>query len=404
MLPQSETERLLEAHLNRLGVTVERETEATAFTDDGGNGPASLSTRLRYKDGRMESATSRWLVGCDGAHSMVRHGLGMDFSGDTMMDDWFLADVHLSGLRSSPDELSLYWHADGILALFPITRDRYRIIADVGTAHRGAGLPDPDLAQVQAVVDRRGPGGIVVSDPVWLSAFRINDRKVNDYRTGGVFLAGDAAHIHSPAGGQGMNTGMQDAFNLAWKLALARQPGIASDLLLDSYSQERSAIGDQVLEAAGRLTAVAVLRNPALQAVRNAVARLALGLAPVRRGMADTLSEVSIGYAHSPLNGNAPHGAPAPGPGERIAPQQGETPIGADSRPFFVLFADDAPQAHELVGRHPALLDPTVRPPLAQGGIWLARPDGYVAQSAPRGGWDAIGLYLDNLVAGQPLV
>ena len=102
-------------------------------------------------------------------------------------------------------------------------------------------------------------------DPIWLAAFRINERKVSRYRWGRAFLAGDAAHIHSPAGGQGMNTGMQDAFNLAWKLAMVVH-GACSEALLDSYSPERSAVGDQVLKAAARLTAVGTLRNPVAQA------------------------------------------------------------------------------------------------------------------------------------------
>src|SRR5207302_4442356 len=129
------------------------------------------------------------------------------------------------------------------------------------TARTAGTPPEPSLAEVQAIVDERGPGGVRLSEPHWLSGFRIHERKVADYRRGRCFLAGDAAHIHSPAGGQGMNTGMQDTWNLAWKLALV-QAGRARPDLLDSYSQEREEVGEMVLRNAARLTRVATLRNP----------------------------------------------------------------------------------------------------------------------------------------------
>src|SRR5271166_5441127 len=114
------------------------------------------------------------------------------------------------------------------------------------------------LEQVQTIIDRRGPSGLKAFDPIWLAGFRINDRKVSDYRWGRVFLVGDAAHVHSPAGGQGMNTGMQDAFNLAWKLAFVFRNS-CDEHLLDSYSPERSAVGDEVLKSAAMLTTVGTM-------------------------------------------------------------------------------------------------------------------------------------------------
>ena len=129
------------------------------------------------------------------------------------------------------------------------------MIADVGEAHEQAHRADPSLEDVQAILDERGPGGITASSPVWLTSFRINERKVANYRAGRVFLAGDAAHIHSPAGGQGMNTGMQDACNLAWKLALVCRGVAAAEPLLESYNIDAgAAVGRQVLRDAGRLT------------------------------------------------------------------------------------------------------------------------------------------------------
>src|SRR6201999_3381408 len=169
--------------------------------------------------------------------------------------------------------------------MIPLSATRFRIIADLGPSSDG-GPVTPTLDQVQAIIDHRGPRGMTAADPIWLSGFRINERKVRDYRSGRVFLAGDAAHIHSPAGGQGMNTGMQDAFNLAWKLALVCR-GEASEQILKSYSVERSEVGEQVLKAAGQLTAVATLRNHTVQTLRNYAAQFLLGLKPVRDAMVD---------------------------------------------------------------------------------------------------------------------
>src|SRR5580698_6383262 len=144
-------------------------------------------------------------------------------------------------------------------------------------------------------------------DPIWLAGFRINGRKCSSYRWGRAFLCGDAAHVHSPAGGQGMNTGMQDAFNLAWKLALVAH-GRCEEALLDSYSPERSYVGEQVLKNAQHLTVVGTTRNPVFRAVRDALGHIMLGLAPVEQAVADTMTEVSIGYPESPLNAGSASG------------------------------------------------------------------------------------------------
>ena len=201
--------------------------------------------------------------------------------------------------------------------------------------------PTPTLEQVQAIIDRRGPSGLTAFDPIWLAGFRINGRKVASYRWGRVFLAGDAAHVHSPAGGQGMNTGMQDAFNLAWKLALVIH-GKAAEHLLDSYSPERSGVGDEVLKAAGRLTAVGTMRNPVAQTVRNLVGQVMLGLGPVQHAFADNMTEVAIGYPRSPLNGPSLGGV-GPKPGQRVAPVAGQVPVGSGGTPRFAAVREGAP-------------------------------------------------------------
>jgi len=393
MIPQSETERLLDEHLQSLGVSVERSVELLRFED----GVDRVVSTLCLPNGREEIVENSWLIGCDGAHSTVRHQLGMGFEGDTLASDWILADVHLKGVPR-PSEIAILWHAEGVLAIFPITATRYRVIANVGDGSGGV-KNDPTLAEVQAVMDRRGPGGIIASDPIWLAVFHINERKVKDYRAGHVFLAGDAAHIHSPAGGQGMNTGMQDACNLAWKLAMVQRGMCTAEPLLDSYSAERGAVGEAVLKDAGRLTSVGILSGDFKQSIRNRLAPLIFGLAPVRKAAAEKLTELSIGYPKSPLHveGASVHGGPEAG--ERAPVRAGEKPIGAGRTPRFALCAEASEGAMRLIARYPGLLEAKPHTPYHSGGVWLVRPDGYVAVGARAGDWAHCEAFLQRIAA-----
>jgi 2-polyprenyl-6-methoxyphenol hydroxylase-like FAD-dependent oxidoreductase len=394
MLPQSETERLLEAHLDTYGVELQRSVELTHFIES----PEFLTCTLVHPDATTETLETTWLIGCDGAHSLVRHELGMTFQGDTQPSDWLLADVHLAGVPS-PGEVSVLWHSDGVLVIFPITPTRYRVIADVGPTSSGAIRPDPTLADIQTLLDHRGPGNITASDPIWLAGFHINERKVQHYSQGRVFLAGDAAHIHSPAGGQGMNTGIQDACNLAWKLALVHRGLCQPQPLLDSYSTERSAVGDEVLKGAGIVTDLAILRGEFKQSIRNHAASLLFGLSFVRDKLADVITELSIGYPHSPLNGLS-HGSPKPG--ERAPILDNEPSIGAGPTPRFAIFAAPSADCTQFIACFPDLLEPQPRPPFHPGQICLVRPDGYVAFSADTNAWPQADAYMVNLIYGPP--
>jgi 2-polyprenyl-6-methoxyphenol hydroxylase-like FAD-dependent oxidoreductase len=393
MIPQSETERLLEEHLAELGTKVERFTELASFEvlSDG------VIANLRGSNGKEERVTVDWLIGCDGAHSAVRHGLGAEFEGSTEPSDFALADLRLEGLH--PDKLDVFWHAKGILAFFPIVGDRYRVIADLGPAKNASGLTDPTLEEMQALVEQRGPGNIHLHDPYWLASFRINERKVKDYRRGQIFLAGDAAHIHSPAGGQGMNTGMQDAFNLAWKLAMVIK-GTAKPSLLDSYSIERSAVGDRVLHNATQLTEVALLRNPIAQAARNFGAKILLGLSQVQQRMSNTMTELDIAYPHSPLSvtGIRAPGGDLPRAGERWPAIAGEiAAIGAGNTPQFALITNS--DAAGVVTNHfEGMME--LRPaPDGMRGLWVVRPDGYVGLAARCDDTKTAEAYLASIVA-----
>jgi 2-polyprenyl-6-methoxyphenol hydroxylase-like FAD-dependent oxidoreductase len=390
--PQAETERLLEAHLASFGVKVERGVELLSFTDTS----SGVSTLLRLPGGSEEIIESQWLIGCDGANSQVRETLGMPFTGHEQKSGWLLADVRLSGLNFPSTELVSFWHEDGYLGFFPRAGGLYRIIADLPVSN-GQSPAAPTLADIQHIVDTRGPGNITLSTPSALSAFHINERNVREYRQGHVFLAGDAAHLHNPAGGQGMNMGIHDAVNLAWKLALVTRGICGPQRLLESYNAERHAATDQVFTNVSRLTAISVLKNPLAQITRNAFGSVLFGLAPARRAIADTLSEVSMGYEHSPLNGSDDRSFPGPGPGERMPPRAGEPPFGAGGTPRFALCADLSVEVNELLETYPDLLEPTVREPVSRRCIWLVRPDGYVAVVALDPDVRVIASYLNSL-------
>jgi 2-polyprenyl-6-methoxyphenol hydroxylase-like FAD-dependent oxidoreductase len=440
MLAQSETERLLGEHLRRAGIEVERQVELTGCADRGDH----VAATLRHGDGREEQVRCDWLLGCDGAHSTTRKAVSLEFTGAAEPNDWVLADCRVEG-PVPQDELSFYWHARGILGFFPFAAGRCRVIADLGPAKGGGHPPDPSPAEVQALVDERGPGGVRLSEPHWLSGFRINERKVADYRRGRVFLAGDAAHIHSPAGGQGMNTGMQDAASLAWKLALV-QAGRARPALLDSYTPERSAVGELVLRQAGHMTWAVTLRNPAARFLRNCVVSV-LGMLPgFRRNFVRYLTELSIHYPHSPLNGAD---GPAGGlrPGDRLpeaslrGPATGQEqrllavlrgpwhrllllPAGGDAaglaemreigqraeatypgvvRPYLIVPADALPAGADGAS---VWLDPggSVRRLFAarESMVAVVRPDGYLGYRGRPASWDGLRAYLDRYLVSRP--
>ena len=394
LIQQNETERVLEEHLLSLGVKVERQAELHTFEQNSD----LVTCTLAHMDGSEEKVEASWLIGCDGAHSTVRHQLGMSFEGDTMLNDWILADLHISGMEGPP-AANIYWHVEGTLALFPLEGTRYRVIADVGesTSHAIGEHRTPTLQEVQQILNDRGPKGLVASDPVWLSGFTINERKVAEFRAQRVFLAGDAAHVHSPAGAQGMNTGMQDAFNLAWKLSLVSRGSCSAEPLLTSYSPERGAVAKKVLETTGRTTKVGLLKGEARQSIRNHVASLIFGLNPVRHAMANMLSEVSIGYPDSPLNCFCDFEYAGPSPGQRAPIRDGEPPVGDGSTPRFALFATDTNALGTIVEEFADILESTLRAPYHPECLWLVRPDGYVALRAKCGDVQVVREYLERL-------
>lgn len=266
-LPQYETERLLTQRLATLGVRPQRGAELVGFAQDADGVTATVATA----DGGTETVRARYLVGCDGAHSRVRELLGLTFTGGLgrfpqlfMLGDvdvdWDMPDGHLLRFLHETDG-----RMDGMLVCVPLRGERrYRIatlapprfFAQTGGQDAPPGFSEelaaPTLADVQAALDHLAPPGTRASNLRWSSVFRISHGIVDRYRDGRVFVAGDAAHLHPPAGGQGMNTGIQDAWNLAWKLALAAR-GLAAPGLLDSYETERRPEGEEIVGRAVRM-------------------------------------------------------------------------------------------------------------------------------------------------------
>lgn len=295
LIPQSETERLLNARLSALGVTVERGVELTGLSQDNDGVTASLS----HADQRTETARARYLVGCDGARSAVRGALAIPFEGSTEPQTFLLGDVRIDGGGLDHKNIYLWWSRSGTVALFPFEKETWRIFAMREDA--SAGDAPPTLDELQSHADRHGPPGMRLRDPSWLSAFRINERVAARYRVGRCFLAGDAAHVHSPAGGQGMNTGIQDAVNLGWKLAHALGGIGDRNLLLDSYEPERRAIARDVVKAAEQKLHLAFSSGAATRILKDIAIAIFGNLPIVQKRLQIELSETEIVYRNGPL-------------------------------------------------------------------------------------------------------
>ncbi len=297
-LSQRETELLLERHVQRLGLSVERKVQLEAVIQD----PEGVTARLRHPDGREEHVRTRWLVGCDGAHSTVRRDLNLPFEGSTYEQSIIQADVRIDWPTTMPDDEGIgFLSNDGPLGALPLLSEgRYRLLAMLDPGQ----TLEPTLETFQMLMDRRGMPGARVHSPAWMVAFRFHCRMVPRYRVGRIFLAGDAAHIHSPAGGQGMNMGIQDAYNLAWKLALVAR-GVGTPALLESYDPERRPVAASVLRGTDIATrsafTVAGLANRVAIEMRDQFASFVTGLELFQDRASEALGGLETHYSDSPI-------------------------------------------------------------------------------------------------------
>ncbi|MEZ5126892.1 MAG: FAD-dependent monooxygenase [Micropruina glycogenica] len=275
MLSQATTERLLVERLEELGVEVQRPLRLTDVAQDG-NGVTAT-----FDDG--DTLRARYVVGADGIHSTVRQQAGIGFAGGEYAESFLLSDVHLQG-EAPADEVVLFYARAGLTVVAPLPHGIHRIVAPLDHAPE-----EPTAAFVQELLDTRGfgPGRLGVTEVIWGSRFRIHHRVADTYRAGRLVLAGDAAHVHSPAGGQGMNLGIQDAVALAGALTAVLDGG--SQSVLDVYSEQRRPIAEQVLRLTGRLTRLATCPAPA-RPLRNTLMRLGATVPAVRNQLAWRLS------------------------------------------------------------------------------------------------------------------
>ena len=293
-IPQPETERILTSHLATFSIAVERPVTLNSFTQNS----EGVQAALQHSDGTTEKASFRYIIGCDGARSVVRRSLDIPFEGDHYPVGFMLGDVVLDsdlprGMVLWAINAAQQGPPDFFIAVPLPARNRYRVSmlappdsSDIAVPTPGlqTDRPAPTLEQLQAVADRLLPMKATMSDLQWSSNFRIGVRLAAHYRKGRGFLAGDAAHIHPPPGGQGMNTGIQDAYNLAWKMALVLQ-GKTSPQLLDTYEAERRPVGADVVAR-----------------TRAASEQLGQKNAPKQARLADT--QVLIHYRDSTLSKN----------------------------------------------------------------------------------------------------
>jgi 2-polyprenyl-6-methoxyphenol hydroxylase-like FAD-dependent oxidoreductase len=334
MVPQDVTERLLAEALKRKGGVIEYDTRCTG---------------LERHD--------------DGAHSAIRHALDLPFEGGAYDSSYMLADIETNDALPG-DEMQLCPSAHGPVAIFPMSATRRRVVAmmDVEPTEE-----TPTLDTVRKILAERAPAGLEARSVRWSTYFRIHHRQVQQMRVGRVFIAGDAAHIHSPFGGQGMNTGLQDVWNLVWKLDLAVR-GHANEQLLESYAAERRPVIKQVIDLTHVMTQAMGAPSKLAQAIRDMAIPVVWHLPPFQHFFVQRLSELGIAYRGSPI---------VDGGGERYFDDSLRGGNGIKSR--FLLMAFDLADGSTIAQSFPDLVEvrATGRP-----GLTLVRPDGYVAARA----------------------
>lgn len=300
MLEQSKNERLLYDYLRGRGEDVRWNTSLESFTQTGGGVTALVKTA----EGEARTVEAKYLVGCDGAKSPVRHALGLSFEGSTFERTFYVADAQVD-CQFGHDALTVSLSKETFVVFFPLKGEkRYRI---VGVFPEEFAKDEGDVLyeEIEARIKREAELELDVHDVEWLSTYRVHTRHVGRFSEGRCFLAGDSAHIHSPAGAQGMNTGIQDAYNLAWKLALVLK-GSAGEKLLDTYDGERLENAKNLLRTTDRMFQLAAGPEWFLSFLRMNVFPAAAGYLfsfdSVRRFVFPLVSQTGISYRHSPLS------------------------------------------------------------------------------------------------------
>jgi 2-polyprenyl-6-methoxyphenol hydroxylase-like FAD-dependent oxidoreductase len=404
ILEQSKTEPLLIDLLATKGHSIEWETELTSLTQIDGGVAVVLN-----RNGKEETAHTHWLIGADGGRSPVRTMLGIPFGGETYRESLFVLDCKIDW-PFNDDEAAIALSNDAFGLFFPMTNGRCRVSSIVSEEY--AEKDEISFEEVNRDFAKNLRMNITLSDPEWISLYHAHHRYVANFRKGRCFLAGDAAHIHSPVGAQGMNTGLQDAYNLAWKLALVIS-GKAEDKLLDTYHEERLPVARRLVRTTDRLFGITVSENPLVVFWRVHVMPRVVALVPKEKHIARfafrLISQIGIRYRESSLSRDASYGslpAKAPRPGDRlpyVVFQEGNTSMNIHEKvktPAFhlLLFSgnnldtDPKMQAiHAVIHQYDDMVQAETIPltlatsdlyrtfGIQHEGYYLVRPDMYVA-------------------------
>ncbi len=418
LLPQSAIEKILLAHLEGLGVRVERPTELMSIA----GGPDAVAVGLRDAAGSVTEVVARFVVAADGAHSTVRGALGVAFPGARVQGAYVMdGDVDFA-VTPPADRGSFLLGRGGFVVVGRRPDDSWRIALSLPARDDRISRDRPTREELQTLLDAFPELGVTLRSTTWSSAFFISSRMVDRLRHGRIFLAGDAAHIHSPVGGQGMNTGIQDAVNLGWKLALALD-GRGGEALLDSYDAERMPVIRRLIASTSASTGPLLWRHPVATAARDAVLRLLLPVPALQTALFDSFTGFTVRYRDSPLVAPARRGR-GPRPGE-IAPEAGTRRWyprwGTDPRHQLLLFTGpdlDLDAALRWAAARADLVRPLVVAPQAggpdavpdptgalhrryrarSGAAHLVRPDGYLAARSTGGDLDALTAYVDGVL------
>jgi 2-polyprenyl-6-methoxyphenol hydroxylase-like FAD-dependent oxidoreductase len=394
-LPQSQTEALLNAHMEQLGVKTERRVELESLIQDD----CSVRVSLSHPDGNLEDLRVRWVIGCDGAHSVVRQKTGTPFEGAGVGLSFFMGDLVLDGPDAPENDLAIHVRHGDVVFLGRLNDRLVRMIVALHSQQDQETTGDMRIDDLQRAADQVGVR-VKIHSAEWMTPFHVNDRQAKQIRIGNVFLARDASHIHSPVGGQGMNTGIQDVANLAYKLAAVARG--ADESLLDSYEEERGEVGKALLRFTERGLKMATITNSLLEQVRNVLAPMIAGLKPIQNAVTGFISETAIEYRTSSVvvdhggDGDLRAGDRLPDltlhyPGEKITLLRDWTKA---THLVLVINGSDAevdqvrlniPQAEVIPLHLPQLDDEGINLLGITKKIVIVRPDGYVGFRGPIG-------------------
>lgn len=417
ILGQDDNEMLLGEALRGRGADVLWNTELVALAQ----GPDHVSATLKAADGSTFEVKATWVAGCDGAHSAVRGLTGIGFPGAPYEHVFYVADTSASG-SMVPGEINVYIRRDGFHLFFPLRgRDHWRIVGIVPAHLRNR--DDLDFGAVAPSIKREVEASLSFRECAWYSTYRIHHRRAERFRQGRCFLLGDAAHVHSPVGAQGMNTGLQDAYNLGWKVALVAS-GHAGESLLDSYEAERVPFAESLLKTTDRAFSLAVSDRWLIGLFRERIFPRLLAFAMSREWTRTfgfrTISQIGVRYAHSPLSETLPglpDGTPRAGgrfPWLRLkfAPDSSAEDLFArldDTR--FNLVAFGQPQVSLRLPEFDGLMvchfipdDPVndrerARARIPKPSFYLLRPDGHVGLAGSRPDDAVLSRYLYERIA-----